>query len=128
MYRIISLIGVPARIKILFIISTQEACVCHLEAVSGMRQASISQHLMVLRNAGLVTRRRIGRNMFYGLARHEAIELLEQVARIAGIPSAELHELAKRPVPGCTCPQCNPDMDLNLTCKKPVDRSCSTGR
>lgn len=50
--KLLSLIGQPARIQILLIIGAQEACVCHLEAVLGMRQASISQHLMVLRKTG----------------------------------------------------------------------------
>ena len=38
-----SLIGQPVRIQILLVIARQEACVCHLKAVTGMRQASKSQ-------------------------------------------------------------------------------------
>ena len=69
--KLLSMIGQPARIQILVILGSEEACVCHLEAVMGMRQASISQHLMLLRKAGLVTTQREGRNIFYHLARHE---------------------------------------------------------
>ncbi len=41
----------PSRIEILLAIGEGEACVCHLEAKLGMRQAYISQHLMALRDA-----------------------------------------------------------------------------
>ena len=41
----------------------------------GMRQASISQHLMVLRKAGLVTAHRDGRNIFYQLTHPEVVDV-----------------------------------------------------
>lgn len=116
--RLLALIGQPARIQILLILGAQEACVCHLEAVLGMRQASISQHLMVLRKAGLVTTHRDGRNIFYHLCRPEVVDVLQRAALLAGIGPDELHALTVRPIAGCPCPQCNPDMDPDLTCQK----------
>jgi ArsR family transcriptional regulator len=116
MSRLLALIGQPARIQILFVISEQEACVCHLEAVLEMRQASISQHLMALRKAGLVEASREGRNIFYRLTQPEVMQLLDQAARLGGIRPAALHRLAERPAPGCPCPQCNPGMDPSQTC------------
>jgi ArsR family transcriptional regulator len=115
--RLLSLIGQPARIQILLILGAQEACVCHLEAVLGMRQASISQHLMALRKAGLVTTHRDGRNIFYHLTHTEVIDVLQQAARLAGISPEELSSLTVRPVPTCPCPQCNPDIDPELSCQ-----------
>jgi DNA-binding transcriptional ArsR family regulator len=112
-----ALIGQPARIKILLVIAEEAACVCHLEAVMGMRQASISQHLMVLRKAGLVTPNRAGRNIFYQLARPEVIDILHHTARLAGVDPHTLRALALRPITSCPCPQCNPEMDPKLTCK-----------
>ncbi len=102
----LTLIGQPARIQILLAIGLEEACVCHLEAVTGMRQASISQHLMVLRKAGLVTPNRAGRNIYYRLARPEIISILQQAAGMSGIAPETLHALARRPVAGCPCPEC----------------------
>ena len=116
--KLLSLIGQPARIQILLIIGAQEACVCHLEAVLGMRQAGISQHLMALRKAGLVTAQREGRNIFYHLAHPEVVEVLRQAAQLTGIDPAGLRSLTVRPIPSCPCPQCNPDLDPNLTCGK----------
>ena len=115
--KLLALIGQPARIQILLILGAQEACVCHLEAVLGTRQASISQHLMTLRKAGLVTAHRDGRNIFYRLPRPEVIGVLHQAAQLAGISPDVLRWLTIRPVPNCPCPQCNPDIDPQQSCQ-----------
>jgi DNA-binding transcriptional ArsR family regulator len=112
------LLGQPVRIQILLTIATQEACVCHLEAALGIRQAVISQHLMVLREAGLVTANRDGRNIFYCLAKPGLFEAICQVAVVAGIPVGDLAWYSSRPLPDCPCPRCNPGMDPQLTCQK----------
>ncbi len=116
--KLFSVIGQPARIQILLVLGEREACVCHLEAALDMRQASISQHLMVLRKAGLVSSQRDGRNIFYHLLCPEILQAVRQVAGIAGIPPEELQSLGRRPIAGCCCPQCNPGIDPRLACKK----------
>jgi ArsR family transcriptional regulator len=113
---LLKIIDQPARIQILMAISEQEACVCHLEAALKMRQASISQHLMVLRKAGLVTAHRDSRNIFYRLAHREVIQLLENAANLIGIDPNFLPSLKVRPIPNCPCPQCNPGQDPELSC------------
>jgi DNA-binding transcriptional ArsR family regulator len=112
------MLGQPVRIQILLTIANQEACVCHIEAVLGVRQAAISQHLMVLREAGLVFANRDGRNIFYRLARPGLFEAICQVAAVAGVCVEDLERFSRRPVPGCPCPRCNPEMDPQLTCQK----------
>lgn len=116
--KLFSLIGQPARIQILLVMGAREACVCHLEAVLGMRQASISQHLMVLRQAGLVEARRDGRNIFYGLTCPEVVDVIRQAAQLAGSSPEMLQALTRRPIPGCPCPQCNPGSDPEVSCQK----------
>ena len=115
--RLLSLIGQPARIQILLIIGAQEACVCHMEAISGMRQASISQHLMALRKADLVTTHRDGRNIFYRLTRPEVLRVIYQAADLLGTDPQEIQQLTVRPVPNCPCPHCNPENDPQLSCR-----------
>lgn len=112
------LLGQPVRIQILLIIAREEACVCHLETVLGIRQSSISQHLMVLRDAGLVTTCREGRNIFYRLVNPEIIDLIYQFALVSGFSSEKLVQLSKKPVLNCPCPYCNPEMDPDLSCQK----------
>lgn len=111
----LSIIGQPVRTQILLAIRHQPACVCHLEAALGQRQASISQHLMTLRKAGLVETIREGRHIFYKLINPQVIDLLEQFA----VGSREdLFSLSQSPVPGCSCPRCNPGIGPELSCKK----------
>jgi DNA-binding transcriptional ArsR family regulator len=111
-------LGQPNRLYILLVIARDDACVCHIEAVLGVRQATISQHLMALRDAGLVTPHRDGRNIFYRLANPDLFDAICQVAATAGIATGELLRLSGKPVLGCPCPHCNPTMDPDLTCKK----------
>lgn len=113
---LLSLIGKPARIQIIMVICEEAACVCHLEAALGLRQASISQHLMVLRKAGVVRTHREGRNIFYALTRPDLMDVLEKAGSITGSDLSALKPLSRRPVPDCPCPQCNPGMDPKLTC------------
>jgi len=111
-------LGQPVRIQILLTIASQEACVCHIEAALGIRQAAISQHLMVLRDAGLVAANRDGRNIYYRLAKPGLFEAICQVAAIAGVSAVDLAQFSRRPLPNCPCPRCNPELDPQLTCQK----------
>jgi DNA-binding transcriptional ArsR family regulator len=94
-------LGHPARLQILLAIGDGEACVCHLEATFGWRQAYLSQHLMALREAGLVTDRRESRFIFYRLTDPRLLGLLHQAAELQGVSLPELS-----PSPGCECPNC----------------------
>ena len=67
----------PIRLAILEELRGGEQCVCHMEAVFGLRQAYISQHLMVLRDAGLVTDRRDGWNAFYRVSKPEIYKVID---------------------------------------------------
>jgi len=96
----------PQRIAILLVISAGEACVCHLEAQLGFRQAYISQHLMALRQAGLIDSRREGKYMFYRLAKPAILDLIQNAARMANVTLPKLE--AASPKMQCACPHCAP--------------------
>ncbi|HEY8028145.1 MAG TPA: metalloregulator ArsR/SmtB family transcription factor [Gaiellaceae bacterium] len=58
----------PARLRLLSLIQAQpdgEACVCHLTAPLGLSQPTISHHLKVLLEAGLVEREQRGSWAFF---------------------------------------------------------------
>ena len=78
-------ISAPARLEILLLVGAGETCVCHLENRLGYRQAYISQHLMAMRQAGLIDSRREGRYVFYRLLKPEILPLIQQAADIAGV-------------------------------------------
>lgn len=116
------LLGQSGRLMILMVIGDFEACVCHLEAALGFRQAYISQQLMTLRNAGLVTTRRDGRNIFYRLTDPRFLEVIRQVALLIG--SDDILKRFEKPVfmKHCPCPYCaeaagvDPDIVKKIAC------------
>jgi DNA-binding transcriptional ArsR family regulator len=111
------MLGQPNRILILLTLGREEACVCHIEAVLGLRQAAISQHLKALREAGLVVAHRDGRNIFYHLANPELSDAIRKIAGAAEINLGELDRLSSKPVSNCPCPRCNPGIYPALACK-----------
>lgn len=102
-------IASPQRIAILLAIGTGEACVCHLEASLGWRQAYISQHLMALRKADILLDRREGRYVYYRLANASFLDLITASARLSGFSAESVSALINTQVnPSCECPQCSP--------------------
>src|SRR5436853_7778594 len=70
----------PGRLRLLSFIAAQpgaEACVCNLVEPLGLSQPTVSHHLKVLTNAGLLARERRGTWMFYRLV-PERVEALRQ--------------------------------------------------
>lgn len=68
----------PARLRLLSLIGANpngEACVCDLTVPLGLSQPTVSHHLRVLSEAGLLGREQRGRWVFYRLL-PEPIELL----------------------------------------------------
>ncbi|MFZ5899221.1 MAG: ArsR/SmtB family transcription factor, partial [Bacillota bacterium] len=55
----IKALGEPTRLKILRLLHERELCVCEIAEVLQMSQPRISQHLKVLRQAGLVSERKV---------------------------------------------------------------------
>ena len=58
----------PARLRLLILIGAHpdgEACVCDLTAPLGLSQPTVSHHLKVLNEAGLVGREQRGKWVFY---------------------------------------------------------------
>lgn len=98
----------PTRLAILEILRSGEECVCHMEATLGLRQAYLSQQLSVLREAGLVSVRRDGWNIFYRVTQPQIYDVID-AARAMLPPSSARRKpvLALAPKPGvCACPKC----------------------
>lgn len=95
------LLAHPARLAILEALGQQRACVCHLEALLGLRQAYISQQLAVLRESGLITDQREGWNIFYRLARPDLLAVVGAARAMLGVPTPALGRPAS-----CPCPLC----------------------
>jgi ArsR family transcriptional regulator len=69
----------PGRLRILSLIRAQpehEACVCHLTDALGLSQPTVSHHLKVLYEAGLLERERRGTWVYYRTVRGALDEML----------------------------------------------------
>ena len=102
----------PVRLRILDILSHQEACVCHLTAILDQRQPYVSQQLAALREAGLVTDRRDGTLIYYRPANEHLAALLDQGKMV--VEDLVGDHLVFAPVPeealaNCPCPRCQGD-------------------
>jgi ArsR family transcriptional regulator len=80
----LKILGHPIRLQILDILARNEGevCVCDLEAALPVKQPTISHHLRLLREAGLVDTMRQGLWAYYLLDR-EALESLRN--RVSGL-------------------------------------------
>jgi len=70
------------RMLLLCQLSQGEMCVSDLEAQLGIRQPTLSQQLGVLRNEGVVSTRREGKNIFYSVADSDVLEILAVLYRL----------------------------------------------
>ncbi|HEX3818012.1 MAG TPA: metalloregulator ArsR/SmtB family transcription factor [Chthoniobacterales bacterium] len=61
------LLADPTRLRLLLLLEEEELSVAELQDVLGMGQSRISSHLAQLKRAGVVTDRRAGKNVYYGL-------------------------------------------------------------
>ena len=67
MAELFKVFGDSTRIRILYILSRTELCVCDVAAVLGLTQPAVSYQLKLLRRARLVKARRDGRTVYYSL-------------------------------------------------------------
>jgi len=101
--RVLRALSHPIRLRIAEILAQEEACVCHLEARLGLRQAYVSQQLGVLRSAGLLSERRVGTFVYHRLADPALGEFLEALRHLTGAPAPRLGPVEPA---SCGCPRC----------------------
>jgi len=65
--RVIKAMAHPSRLLILDELKKRERCVCELTEIVGADTSTVSKHLSILRNAGLVEDERRGVMVFYHL-------------------------------------------------------------
>ena len=108
---VFSVLAHPARLQILELLRAGEVCVCHIQATLGRRQAYISQHLIALRQAGLVTSRKDGLRVYYQVSDPRIFAVLDSMQRMAYGPGKQGERSRIRltlvpPRGRCKCPQC----------------------
>lgn len=78
--RYFSVLGEPTRLRLLHALCQDERCVNDLIKATGLAQANASRHLGLMYQAGMLSRRRDGTQIFYKLADPMYIELCRTVS------------------------------------------------
>lgn len=78
----LKLLANEERLLLLCQLSQGEMCVSDLEAALDIHQPTLSQQLGVLRNEGVVSTRRQGKNVFYSVAEPALLEILAVLYRL----------------------------------------------
>jgi DNA-binding transcriptional ArsR family regulator len=64
-------LGHPARLRTLAMLHSGELCVCQITEVLKLAPSTVSAHLKELKQAGLLSERKVGRWVYFGLAGSE---------------------------------------------------------
>ena len=75
--RLLKALANPDRLLLLCQLTQGEHCVSKMEALVGVLQPTLSQQLGVLRQEGLVTTRREGKQIFYSIASQDALAVMQ---------------------------------------------------
>lgn len=70
------------RIKLFWFLCHMEECVINLSALMHMSSPALSHHLKILRENGLITSRRAGKEMYYKAANTEEVRLLHHMIEL----------------------------------------------
>jgi len=73
------------RVRILLMLQPDELCVCQIVEVLGLAPSTVSKHLSVLNDAGLLDSRKDGRWMYYRLPEGSAGEFVRPVLKWIGV-------------------------------------------
>ena len=64
---LLHLLADPRRAQIVSLLASEQMCTCHLVALTGASQSNVSNHLRLLREAGVVQAEAAGRYTYYRL-------------------------------------------------------------
>ena len=83
------------RVELIEIVAQGERSVEELAKLSGLTVTNASQHLHLLRRAGLVAARRAGKHVLYRVAERDVVDLLMAVRRTAERGVAEIDKIVQ---------------------------------
>lgn len=63
-------LGHPVRVKIVAALMDGERCVCELQTIAARDISTVSSHLTILKNAGILASEQRGKQIFYSLKRN----------------------------------------------------------
>jgi ArsR family transcriptional regulator len=82
--RLFKALGDETRLRIVALLAHGELCVAHIEDALALSQPNASRHLSILTAAGVVTRRRADRWVYYKLAPRSKDETSRHIETLVG--------------------------------------------
>lgn len=73
----------PTRLKILECIKNGEKCICEIIPYTGKSQPNVSQHLKIMKHAGIIEERKDGTRIMIKASNNEIYNIIDQVKRIS---------------------------------------------
>ena len=70
------------RLKILECIKDEEKCICEIIPYTGKSQPNVSQHLKVMKHAGIINERKDGTRIMIKVSDKNIFKIIDQVKRI----------------------------------------------
>lgn len=80
--KIFKALGHPIRYKIVKFLYDGPKCVCKLNEDIEFSQANLSQHLKILREAGIVSSEKVGMNIHYKISSEEIKDIIDAVDKL----------------------------------------------
>ena len=72
----------PTRLKILESIENGERCICEIIPYTGKSQPNVSQHLKVMKHAGIIKERKDGTRMMINVSDNKIFEIIDQIKNL----------------------------------------------
>jgi len=94
--RIIKALAHPARLTIVDELRSEPRCVCEIQAVIGLDMSTVSKHLAVLKNAGIVQDEKRGVQVYYRLRCPCVVDFFECAEKVLITTAKEQMRLLKK--------------------------------
>ncbi|MGP3966169.1 ArsR/SmtB family transcription factor [Streptomyces sp. 6N223] len=96
---LIRVLADPLRMRIVALLARETLCTTHLVEETGARQTNLSNHLRVLREAGVVETEPCGRFTYYRLRPEVIASVADAFAELAAAARATAENAVKRACP-----------------------------
>lgn len=90
--KILKALGHPIRYKIVKFLINEPKCVCKLIEDVEFSQSNLSQHLKILKEAGILTSEKVGLNVHYRLSSEKVKKIIELTDEFAITYIKDIHE------------------------------------
>ena len=89
----------PTRLHILDLLKSESKTVNELAAELGIAQSNLSQHLMIMRESGIVETNRVGSNIYYKVANPKIVEACDLVRQIVSDKAEKQNQVCSAKAP-----------------------------